>query len=314
MAQWGHQSVAVYSQSGSTLNKTGGEGNNNFTLSDGEIGGADSLTFESGDILDSGFFVSGDLFYVGTVEFDGETFIVGQRTSTGNFELYSSQPLQSPTQFPASFDESLIDTSAFTVCFATGTMIETTQGSRAVEELRIGDKVVTTDGASVPVKWIGRQTVSPRFGPAERLLPIRICAHALDENVPARDLVVSADHGMLIDGMIVHAGALVNGTSIQRVPLTEVGPTLTYWHIETDAHDIVLAEGAPAETFIDNVSRAAFDNYAEFVSLYGADVSDMAPSTLPRVLTTRQLPSATRARLAGRAGLLASGSGNRISA
>ena len=125
-----------------------------------------------------------------------------------------------------------------------------------------------------PVKWIGRQTVSTLFGPAERLMPVRFEAGSLGDGLPNADLTVTADHGMLIDGVICHAGALVNGTSITRVPLAEMGKTYTVYHIETEAHEIILANGAPAETFIDNVSRRVFDNYAEFEALYG-DVLEM---------------------------------------
>ena len=185
--------------------------------------------------------------------------------------------------------------STYTMCFAKGTLIATPKGEVAVETLQIGDPVVT-DGGVVPVKWIGRQTVSTRFAAAERLMPVRFSAGSLGDGLPHTDLTVTADHGMLVDGVICHAGALVNGTTITRVPLSEMGATFTVYHIETEGHEIILANGAPAETFIDNVSRKVFDNFAEFEALYG-DVPEMEELPYPRAMSARQVPLSVRSKL-----------------
>ena len=192
------------------------------------------------------------------------------------------------------------DAGAYELCFAAGTRIATPDDARAVETLEIGDTVLTAEGRAVPVKWIGRQTVFPMFGPAEQLTPVRIAAGSLGDGLPHTDLTVTADHGMLVDGVICHAGALVNGEGITRVPLAELGETYTVYHIETEAHEIILANGAPAETFIDNVSRQVFDNYAEFEALYG-DVPEMEELTYPRAMSARQVPERIWAKLAGKA-------------
>jgi len=184
-----------------------------------------------------------------------------------------------------------------TFCFAAGSLIATPAGEVAVERLRIGDTVQTAEGRAVPVKWIGRQSVMTRFGPAERLMPVRFAAGALGAGLPHTDLTVTADHGMLVDGVICHAGALVNGTTITRVPLAEMGETYTVYHVETENHEIILANGAPAETFIDNVSRRVFDNFAEFDALYG-DVPEMAELPYPRAMSARQVPGWLRDRFA----------------
>jgi hypothetical protein len=165
-----------------------------------------------------------------------------------------------------------------------------------VERLCIGDMVLTAEGRAVPVKWLGRQTVSTRFGPAERLMPVRFAAGALGAGLPQSDLTVTADHGMLVGDVICHAGALVNGTTIQQVPLAEMGETYTVYHVETENHEIILANGAPAETFIDSVSRRAFDNYAEFEALYG-DVPEMEELPFPRAMSARQVPGWIRRAL-----------------
>ena len=181
-------------------------------------------------------------------------------------------------------------------CYAAGSLIATPNGERAVETLEIGDAVLSADGRAVAVKWIGLQTVMTRFHSAERLMPVRFAAGSLGDGLPHTDLTVTADHGMLIDGVICHAGALVNGTTISQVPLAEMGETYTVYHIETEAHEIILANGAPTETFIDNVSRRAFDNYAEFETLYG-EVPEMQELPYPRAMSARQVPPRIRARL-----------------
>ena len=116
--------------------------------------------------------------------------------------------------------------------------------------------------------------------------------------MPLRDLVLTADHALLIDGLLINAGALVNGAGIDWVPLSELGDTYTVYHIETEEHDIILAEGAPAETFIDYVGRQSFDNYAEYVALYGEERL-ITEAPYPRISTPRLLPPALKARLAG---------------
>ncbi|WP_420397968.1 Hint domain-containing protein [Nioella sp.] len=182
-------------------------------------------------------------------------------------------------------------------CFAADTEIHTPEGIAQVTALEIGDVILTACGGTASIKWIGRQTVSTRFGPAERLMPVRFAAGSLGDGLPHADLTVTADHGMLVDGVICHAGALVNGTTITRVPMSEMGQTYTVYHIETDEHEIILANGAPAETFIDNVSRRSFDNFAEFETLYG-DVPEMEELPFPRAMSARQVPGHIQARLA----------------
>ncbi len=212
--------------------------------------------------------------------------------SGGTSILYSNNPSLGPTVDLTS------GPAIFLYCFASDTQISTDRGDIAVQSLAIGDTVVTAEGRSTLVKWIGRQTVSTRFGPAERLMPVRFAVGSLGDGIPHTDLTVTADHGMLVEGVICHAGALVNGTTITRVPLSEMGETYTVYHIETEAHEIILANGVPAETFIDNVSRRVFDNYAEFEALYG-DVPEMQELPYPRAMSARQVPGRIRRKVMG---------------
>ena len=182
-----------------------------------------------------------------------------------------------------------------------GTMVRTPEGEVAIETLKRGDLVLTSEGVAKPVSWLGKQTVSGRFADPTRSFPIRVKAGALGENVPARDLLVSPDHALLIDGVLVHAGALVNDVSIVRE--AQVPESFVYYHVELDDHSLILAENVPAETFIDNVDRMHFDNWAEHQALYpeGKMIEELP---YPRVKARRQLPVSIRERLAERAGLI----------
>jgi hypothetical protein len=184
------------------------------------------------------------------------------------------------------------------ICFLSGTMIRTADGEVPVETLKRGDIVLTSDGRNIPVDWLGVQTVSLRFADKLRALPIRIKAGALADNVPSRDLLVSPDHALLVEGALIQAGALINGTSIVRE--TNVPTVLTYYHVEVEDHSLILAENTPAETFVDNVDRLAFDNWNEHEALYpdGKQVNELP---YPRAKSHRQVPVSTRVMLAARA-------------
>ena len=152
-------------------------------------------------------------------------------------------------------------------CFLEGTQIRTPAGERAVESLRSGDLVVTADGTAKAVKWIGHRSYEAEFGASEAFVrPVVFKAGSLGGGLPVRDLKVSPQHGMLIDGAMVPAAALVNGVSIVR---DENPGDITYFHIEMEGHEAVFAEGALSETFVDHDSRAMFDNADEFGMLFG---------------------------------------------
>ncbi len=182
-------------------------------------------------------------------------------------------------------------------CFVTGTRIVTTRGAVAVEALAVGDRVVTASGGQRPITWIGHRDLdlSNHVNP-EMARPIRVTAGALGYHVPVRDLVVSPDHAFWIDGVLVQAKDLVDGALIK--PDLSMRQ-LTYWHVELDAHDVLLAEGAPAESYLDTGHRGYFDNGETSVTLHPAVMQErrVASSCAPLVIDGPQL-AAIRAALA----------------
>ncbi|QTL02635.1 Hint domain-containing protein [Aquabacter sp. L1I39] len=186
-------------------------------------------------------------------------------------------------------------------CFLTGTRIRTPGGEVAIETLKAGDLVLTTTGEAKPVLWVGHRTVATRFAHPLTALPIHIRPDALDRGLPERDLFVSPDHAFFIGGMLVQAGALVNGVTITRH--RDLPETFTYYHVELLDHDLIYAEGLPAETFIDNLERETFDNAAEFPGRSRPALE----LDLPRVKSRRQMPKALARALEARTARLAQG-------
>ena len=91
-------------------------------------------------------------------------------------------------------------------------------------------------------------------------------------------------------------GSLINGTTITSIPLSQAGESCAVNHVETEAHEIIFANGAPAATSIDNVSRRAFDNCTEFEILFG-DQPEMKELPHPPASNVRILPARINRRL-----------------
>ncbi len=154
----------------------------------------------------------------------------------------------------------------FFACFVTGTGIDTPAGPVAVEDLREGDLVLLASGGTRAVKWIGRRSLDiQRHADPRMVRPIRIDAGAIAEGVPRRDLLVSPDHALFIEGKLIPARLLRNGTTIREEPNVRY---ITYYHVELDVHDVLLAEGLPAESYLDTGNRAGFENAAGVVELH----------------------------------------------
>jgi hypothetical protein len=160
------------------------------------------------------------------------------------------------------------------VCYARGTMIRTPDGEVAVERLHAGRQVTTlVDGEPVAraVKWLGHRRLElTGHRRPETVAPIRIQRGAFADAMPQRDLLVSPDHAIFVDGKLICARQLLNGTTIRQ----ETGWTaVDYYHVELDRHAILLAEGLPAESYIDTGNSGFFAN-AEAPLVLRPDLAD----------------------------------------
>jgi hypothetical protein len=155
--------------------------------------------------------------------------------------------------------ENLIVTASgeINACFAAGTHIQTAAGGQArVEALTVGDELALHGGGSAPIIWIGKRTVAVESHPRPAAIrPVLIARHALAEGLPRRDLAVSPDHALFLDGHLIPAKALLNGATVRQLPVREI----TYYHIELAEHAVLLAEGVPAESYLDTGNRQAFE-------------------------------------------------------
>jgi Hint domain len=142
-------------------------------------------------------------------------------------------------------------------CFAEGTRIDTYLGERAVETLRAGDQVPTVLGGGGTVVWVGHRRIDcDRHPDPEAVMPVRIAKDAFAPGVPRRDLFLSPDHAVYLSGVLVPIRLLINGSTIRR----ESRPSVVYYHVELRHHDVLLAEGLPAESYLDTGNRGMFAN------------------------------------------------------
>ncbi|MFO1029178.1 MAG: Hint domain-containing protein [Acetobacteraceae bacterium] len=200
-------------------------------------------------------------------------------------------------------------------CFAAGTHLETVAGPRRVETLRKGDLVRTISGSLRPVRWIGYRSIDCRTHPApEQVWPIRIAAHAFGPDMPNRPLLLSPDHGIYFEDRLLPVRVLVNRATIARRRVA----TVTYYHVELDRHDVVLAEGLPVESYLDTGDRAAFANAGAVLQLHPVFGPDASRSNLIQeaqgyapLAVTGEAVARLRQRLDDRAAQLRAGRGRR---
>jgi hypothetical protein len=135
------------------------------------------------------------------------------------------------------------------VCYLSGTRMKTKDGWKQVEQLEVGDLLQTVSGELQPVIWLGHSTIDCRSQENKKhAYPVRIAQHAFGHQLPSRDLYVSPLHSIYVGGVMIPAIHLVNGVSVTQ----EQQETLvTYYHVELPQHNVVFAEGLPAETYLD---------------------------------------------------------------
>jgi Hint domain len=161
-------------------------------------------------------------------------------------------------------------------CFLKGTKILTAEGECRIEDLAIGDLLPTMLGWPRPVQWIGRYSIKksdPSKGWVKDALPVRIARSALAPDVPHADLYVTSHHNLLIDGVLVPAEMLINGTTITRYEAGEY-EEMEFFHVKLESHGVIYAEGVPAETLM-NVDES-FVNFADYLRRYGTPATEEA--------------------------------------
>ena len=194
----------------------------------------------------------------------------------------------------------------FVACYCAGTLILTDRGEVPVETLEIGDRVVTMNGEERPIKWIGTRGYSGKFAAGQKhILPICIKAGALGDDMPRRDLWISPHHAMYLRGLLIEAQDLVNGLTVIQAEKVDV---VEYFHIELESHDVIVAEGALSETFVDDDSRGMFNNAHQYKALYPDAAATEAQYCAPRVRDGYEVEAVRRA-IDARAGRHASRGG-----
>jgi hypothetical protein len=178
------------------------------------------------------------------------------------------------------------------VCFCLGTRIQTPQGEAPIESLQVSDLVLTAGGASRTIRWIGSGASLVH----KENRPVVIRAHAFPDGSPRRDLRVTRGHSFLFGDVLIPIEHLINGNSIAW---DTTARTVEVFHIELDSHDILLAEGARAESYRDDGNRSSF------VSSTGEQRPSRSMPTFAPLVTSGPIVERTRARLATRAETLA---------
>lgn len=242
---------------------------NVFSVTELDDGGSDDL-MQLGDISGDTFTsnlqsIAGPNFATNfqfiAVTADGSGFIALALNSTygPNPYFYLFQTTYFYSQANDIVTASTDTTADFAVCFTGGTRIETARGPVAIEDLVVGDVAVTASGAARKIVWIGQRRVDSS-GEKVHMAPVLVRAGAFGAGVPERDVFLSPGHPVLVrqNGVevLVPIMNLINGTTIERTTQSHV----TYWHVELDQHDVLLADGLPAESFFDMGSRAWFEN------------------------------------------------------
>lgn len=248
------------------------------------IGGDLSGTITEGDIsiggdLDdtNGLTTNGDDIFTITAQGSYGTATINSSTGEWTYTLDNTDPaviaLDTGETLTDVFTVNMRDTGGFgsgqsdndtvtitingVVCFASGTLIDTPNGPRGIEDLQAGDLVLTDMGVPRRIRWIGAREVSGReFDDDPKLRPVRISQGALGGGLPLRDLVVSRQHRMLVRSKIVErmfgkSDVLIPAIKLTDLPgiyVDEAMSEVTYFHMLFDQHEIVLAEGAPSES------------------------------------------------------------------
>jgi len=226
---------------------------------------------------------SADYHYVGGMA--GNAGIVVFDDTSDTYYLFTNQVYPASNVTTYNYDSSEI------LCLLENTLIITRLGEKPVQNLVIGDEVLVESGEYVKLRWIGVQTIAPAFAGRDSW-PVKISEGALGYNSPDKDLYISQDHAIFFEGLLIVAGALINGTTITLEKPTE--STIKYYGL-----DLGLATIHPVHNLmvgsLGGITREHFDNYQEWLDS-GYELID-EPLMFPRVRSSYQLPTQVRVKV-----------------
>lgn len=200
-------------------------------------------------------------------------------TVKGDFYDYAQkhnlyQSVQDGSLYISSSARNNTQTDGVLVCFLVGSMIRTIKGDIAVENIQIGDEIITFDWRNKkditrPVVWVGKAhaIVRPDISDAEAGWPVRVMKNAIAENVPYKDMLITAEHCLFFKDSFVPVRMLVNGVSIFYDKSIS---SYDYYHVETEQHSVITADGMLTESYLDTGNRSSFRQEGKIATLRDA--------------------------------------------
>ncbi|NVN03585.1 MULTISPECIES: Hint domain-containing protein [Asaia] len=189
-------------------------------------------------------------------------------------------------------------------CFLAGTLIETHKGMVAVEDIEIGDKVLARVGGVTEereVIWAGKASaiIRPDLPSDLSGYPVRILKDALGESLPFKDMLITSEHCLFLDDAFVPVRMLVNGSSIFY---DRTFSEYEYYHIETEHHSVIMADGVWSESYLDTGKRQSFRQTGA-VHVLGARTLDWHIAAAAQLRTDRAFVEPIFERVVARAAL-----------
>ena len=230
-----------------------------------------------------------------TIEIPGATKIVSVSNNNGNTNILTDngktitvqgdfydykaqnnlyQSSQDGNLYISSTPQNNTETDGVLVCFLSGSMIRTSEGDMPVEDIQIGDQVIAFDwknnkDVTRSVVWVGKAhaTVRPELHDDEAGWPVRVLKDAIADGVPYKDMLITAEHCLFFKDRFVPVRMLVNGVSIfYDKSIT----SYDYYHVETEQHSVITADGMLTESYLDTGNRSSFRQEGKIAALRGA--------------------------------------------
>lgn len=182
----------------------------------------------------------------------------------------------------------------YEVCFLTGTLISVKNGTYPVEQLKIGDTVTTYNWqkkrrAQRKIKWIGKKSIVVKQNEQEKDkagYPVRILKDALAKNIPNKDLLIISEHCLFFKDKFIPVRMLINGTTIfYDTSIT----AYDYYHIETEEHSVIIADGVLTESYLDTGNRHSFNQEKKVIYTSFGKYKNWQQDGVAPLITERQI-------------------------